>query len=188
MRRVPLPGLALALGLALVPSGTTGTQPSAPADLMKALGLSELREPAVAPDVTLTLLSGQPLRMASLRGKLVLVNFWATWCGPCKAEMPDLQVVYEQHRDELVVLAVNVEGRSADESRRLAQDFRDELGLTFPILLDTPDGEVFNQYKLKGLPASFFVDTEGIIRSVSIGPMSRETMLKKLDQTRKGGG
>ena len=140
-----------------------------------------------APDFILRSLDGQTIRLSELRGRLVLLNFWATWCGPCKAEMPDLQAVYEEHKDELVVLAVNVEGRSLEESRRLAVDFRDELGLTFPIVLDSPNGDVFHQYKLKGMPDSFFVDREGILREVSYGPMSRTTILKKLETTRKGG-
>ena len=139
-----------------------------------------------APDFALRSLDGQVIRLSELRGHTVLVNFWATWCGPCRAEMPDLQAVYEQHKDDLVLLAVNVEGTSAEEAQRLARDFRDELGLTFPILLDSPDGAVFHQYKLKGLPDSFFVDRDGILREVSFGPMSRGTILKKLADTRRG--
>ena len=110
-----------------------------------------------APDFALRSLDGQTIRLSELRGRTVLVNFWATWCGPCRAEMPDLQAVYDEHKENLVVLAVNVEGTNLDEARRLARDFRDELGLTFPIVLDSPDGDVFAQYKLRGLPDSFFV-------------------------------
>jgi cytochrome c biogenesis protein CcmG, thiol:disulfide interchange protein DsbE len=140
-----------------------------------------------APDFVLRSLDGSVVRLSDLRGKVVLVNFWATWCGPCKAEMPDLQAVYEQHKDQLIVLAVNAESASVEETRRLVTDFRDELNLTFPIVLDTPEGAVFNQYKLQGLPDSFFVDRNGIIRSVSIGPMNKETILKKLEETQRAG-
>ena len=97
------------------------------------------------------------------------------------AQMPDLQAVYDEHKDNLVVLGVNVEGTNLDEARRLARDFRDELGLTFPIVLDSPDGDVFQQYKLRGLPNSFFVDADGVLREVTFGPMNRETILKKLE-------
>jgi thiol-disulfide isomerase/thioredoxin len=141
-----------------------------------------------APDFALRTLDGNVVRLSDLRGKVVLVNFWATWCGPCKAEMPDLQEVYEQHKDQLVVLAVNAESNSVEETRRLVTDFRDELNLTFPIVLDTPEGSVFNQYKLQGLPDSFFVDREGVVRSISIGPMNKETILKKLEETQRGAG
>ncbi len=140
-----------------------------------------------APDFALRSLDGQVIRLSELRGKIVLVNFWATWCAPCRAEMPDLEAVYQQERDSLVVLSVNVEGVSIDDARRLASDFRDELGLTFPIVLDSPNGDVFQQYKLKGLPDSFFIDQNGILRDVQFGPMNRATILKKLEATRRPG-
>jgi peroxiredoxin len=100
--------------------------------------------------------------------------------------MPDLQAVYEQNQRDLVVLAVNVEGSSTDEARRLSTDFRDELGLTFPIVLDTPDGDVYSQYKLKGLPDTFLVDSSGVVRSIAIGPMNEDTIRKKLREIREG--
>jgi thiol-disulfide isomerase/thioredoxin len=136
-----------------------------------------------APDFALRSLDGKVIRLSDLRGRPVLINFWATWCGPCRAEMPDLQAVYAERKDDFVVLAVNSEGTGADNARQLASDFRDELGLTFPIVLDTPDTEVLHQYKLKGLPDSFFIDRNGIIREMSIGPMNRDTILKKLKTT-----
>ncbi|MFN8556206.1 MAG: TlpA disulfide reductase family protein [Dehalococcoidia bacterium] len=193
--RFGLPFVAIALiaaailALSGLPGSRRGPEPGS-AELRQAeIGALEDGAPVrgqPAPDFALRSLDGQSVRLSELRGQVVLVNFWATWCGPCRAEMPDLQAVYEQEKADLVVLAVNVEGTSAEEARRLSIDFRDEMGLTFPIVLDSPDGAVFKQYKLRGLPDSFFVDREGIVREVSYGPMSRETIQRKLATTRKG--
>lgn len=166
MRRVPLPGLALAVGLALVPAGAAGTRPSAPADLMKALGLIELREPAVAPDVTLTLLSGQPLRMASLRGKLVLVNFWATWCVPCQWEMPLMERLYQRYRDRgFTVLAISLDQGNPEAVRAFVRDRK----LTYPVALD-PRHEAARAFGIVGLPATLVVGPDGAIKGVTYGP------------------
>lgn len=146
-------------------------------------GVPRKGEPA--PDFALRSLDGNVIRLSELRGRPVLVNFWATWCGPCRDEMPDLEAVYQLQKDDLVIVAVNVEGTGQDEARRLSRDFAEELGLSFLVVLDTPDGAVFSQYKLRGLPDSFFVDASGVIREVTFGPMNRDTILRKLETTRR---
>jgi thiol-disulfide isomerase/thioredoxin len=137
-----------------------------------------------APDFVLPALDGPPVRLSDLRGTPVLINFWATWCSPCRAEMPDIQAAYAGAGGQLIVLAVNVEGTNAETARRLSRDFKDELGLTFPILLDTPEGATFDQYRLRGLPDSFFIDRDGIIRDVVIGPLSKRALDEKLQAIR----
>ena len=189
---LPFVAIAAIAGAILLLSGWPGgadTRGSAELEQARlgALAPDAPKKGQPAPDFALRSLDGQVIRLSELRGHTVLVNFWATWCGPCRAEMPDLQAVYEREKDDLVVLSVNVEGISLDEARDLARDFRDELGLTFPIVLDNPDGAVFHQYKLKGLPNSFFIDRDGILRDFHFGPMNRETILKKLEATRKPG-
>ncbi len=141
-----------------------------------------------APDFALWSLDGQTVRLSELRGRVVLINFWATWCGPCRGEMPEIEAVYREFKDQgFVVLAINEENVSLDEARTLARDFRDELDLTFPILLDGPDGQVFRQYRLYGLPSSLIVDKDGVIRTVRFGPLNRDFLRAKLEEARRGG-
>lgn len=130
-----------------------------------------------APDFELETADGR-VRLSDLRGRAVVVNFWATWCGPCRHEMPVLQAAFEAHADadDLVVLAVNV--TSAD-SRSAAEAFVAEFGLTFPIAFDTT-GEVTQRYGVLGLPASFFVDADGVLRSRTYGPLSAELLVAGL--------
>jgi peroxiredoxin len=119
-----------------------------------------------APDFSLETLDGEAIRLSDLRGKVVALNFWATWCAPCRLEMPDLQARAEQHPDRLAVLGVDF-----DESPEEVAAFRDELGVGFPLLLD-PGAEVQRLYRVLGYPTTFFIDEQGIIRFHHIGLMS----------------
>jgi thiol-disulfide isomerase/thioredoxin len=109
---------------------------------------------------------GESLRLSDLRGKVVALNFWATWCAPCRLEMPDLQERARQFPDRLAVVGVNF-----DETAEDVAAFRDELGLDFPLLLD-PDSAVQRLYRVLGYPTTFFIDEEGTIRIQHIGLMS----------------
>ncbi len=120
-----------------------------------------------APDFALTTLEGKSITLGEYRGKIVLINFWATWCPPCRAEMPELNAVAQAHRDQLIVLAIN-----NGETIERVQSFVAEFQLTFPVLLD-PDGAVASKYAVLGLPTSFFVDRNGLVRAANIGAMSR---------------
>lgn len=126
-----------------------------------------------APDFALDSLRGEQTSLAALRGDVVVVNVWASWCGPCRAEMPAIQQLYAADYDRgLRVLAVNstVQDREAD-----ARAFAQELGVTFPVLLDR-DGAVTRRYLVRALPATFVVDRRGVIRAVIVGGASRAAL------------
>jgi peroxiredoxin len=129
------------------------------------------RKGNTAIDFTLPSLQGQDVKLSDLRGKAVLVNFWAVWCGYCRVEMPDLQAAFEAYGDnELVVLGIDVQ-----ESAQVVEPFVEQLGITFPILLDQK-GEVTIAYNVRGLPTSVFIDPQGIIRFVHLGPLTRKNI------------
>ncbi len=121
-----------------------------------------------APDFALESIDGGTVTLAELRGKVVLVNIWATWCPPCRAEMPAIEAAYQRHRDQgFVVLAVNQRERTS-----AVIGFMRERELTFTALLD-PDGAVGANYQASAIPSSFFIGRDGIIRSVYRGPLPR---------------
>ena len=124
----------------------------------------------VAPDFFLSLLDGTQRHLSDYRGKPVLVNFWATWCAPCREEMPLIQSKYKETQKDLVVLGVNF-----DEPADMVKKFASDLNLTFPILLD-PGGKISAVYHVNGYPTTFFIDADGIIRAEHIGSLSRSQL------------
>jgi len=128
---------------------------------------SSVRVGSPAPDFTLFSLAGPPVSLHEQRGKVVLINFWATWCAPCREEMPALQAAYEKLADQgLVVLGVNW---TQVDYLPDVEAFVEALGLTFPILLDS-DGTVSEDlYQVLGLPTSVLIGRDGTIRAVRIG-------------------
>ena len=138
------------------------------------------REGFLAPDFTLDTLDGNKVTLSELRGKVVVVNFWATWCLPCRAETPALEKSYAQYKNSgVVILGVNLTNQDVVSE---VESFVQEFGLTYPILLDR-DGSISNSlYQIKGLPSTFFVNREGIIRTVLVGgPMSEAFIRSKIE-------
>ena len=132
---------------------------------------------ALAPDFTLANLEGENISLSDFNGQPVLINLWATWCGPCRIEMPTIQSRFEEYRDEgFIVLAVNF-----DEQRTDVQAFRDEFGLTFQMILD-PGAEVQKLYRTRSYPSSFFVDRNGVIQVQHIGVMTEGNLDGNLAQ------
>lgn len=126
---------------------------------------------ALAPDFTLDTLDGTHVTLSELRGRPVLINFWASWCTPCRIEMPDLVRAYEAYKDQgFLILGIDLTYQdSIPDVRAFVKEFK----MTFPVLLDT-SGEVSQGYRLLGLPLSVFVDREGIIRRIHIGAMTKD--------------
>ena len=132
-------------------------------------------ERKAAQDFTLTTLQGEKVTLSDYKEKIVLLNFWASWCEPCKEEMPDMQRFSEKHPD-IAVLAVNL--TSMDLGIDDVKQFVHYFGLTFPILLDEAD-VVGQQYNILTIPTSYIIDTEGKIFKEVIGPMD-EKMMERL--------
>ena len=124
-----------------------------------------------APDFTLKNLKGEQVSLSDFKGQPVLINFWATWCPPCRYEMPFIESAWQQYKDEgFVVLAVDVE-----EPISVVQRFVDNFGLTFPILLDYK-GEVSDLYRLRAFPTSYFVGRDGKIVIAHRGMMTEQVL------------
>jgi peroxiredoxin len=122
---------------------------------------------AAAPDFTLRTMGGPNMRLQEQRGRVVMVNFWATWCGPCRQEMPQLNRLYEKYRAAgFVLLGVNV-----DEDVHKAEDVVAKLGVKFPVLLDT-DKTVSKLYELSTMPSTVLIDRDGKVRYVHRGYLS----------------
>ena len=116
-----------------------------------------------APDFALKSIEGEEVKLSSLKGEKVILNFWATWCGPCKDEMPAIEKFHGNHTD-VHVIAVNTDP-DAD-----VKGFADGLGLTFPIVLDEED-RTMKSYSVMGIPTTYFIDEKGIIAQKYIGEM-----------------
>jgi peroxiredoxin len=130
-----------------------------------------------APDFSVRTLGGEDVRLSDFRGRPVWINFWATWCPPCRAEAPDIQEVYEAHESEgLVVLAISI-----GESTNTVADYIKRTGMTVTVGIDEGTN-VAAQYRIVGIPTHFFIDREGVLREWRIGSMSKKTMESKVGE------
>ncbi len=131
-----------------------------------------------APDFELTLLDGTKVRLSDYRGRPVWINFWASWCPPCRAENPDIQEVYEAHKDQhgLVLLAPAIGERQSDVA-----SYMERADLHYPVGLDT-DTQIAADYRVLGIPTHVFIDADGIVREIRVGAMSKKTMEKKIQE------
>ena len=149
------------LALSVAPSTSVSA-----ADPFAELDLIRPSRPTAAPEFTVPGLTGGPIALRDLRGKVVFLNFWATWCPPCKQEMPSMERLYRRYKDRgFTVLAVSVDTVDAATVARFVKN----LSLTFPIGLD-PKMDVANGYKVRALPSSFVLDRNGTTVAVAMGP------------------
>lgn len=135
--------------------------------------VAEIGKPA--PDFTLGILGGDYLSLSELRGQVVMLNFWATWCEPCRDEMPAMQTVYEKYRDE----GFEIVGINLQETEVTVRGFVNQLGITFPIVYDLT-GEVYDAYLVRPMPTSYFLDRDGIVRFLFIGPMTEQEIEQRV--------
>ncbi len=134
-----------------------------------------------APDFTLQTLSGKTVTLSDLRGKPVYLNFWASWCPPCQAEIPEIEKFYQTYNPNVTVLAVNLttQDKMTDIENIINQD-----KVTFPVLLDRSNtSSVADLYQVDGIPASFFIDKNGIIRDQVVGGMTYAMMQTSIGKT-----
>ncbi|MBP1949626.1 peroxiredoxin family protein [Virgibacillus litoralis] len=134
-----------------------------------------LEEGQIAPDFELKTLEGETVKLSDFRGERVLVNFWATWCPPCREEMPDMQKFYENK--DLEILAVNL--TETENSKEDVTEFVEDFELTFPILMDE-NSDVANAYKVRAYPTSYMIDSNGRIQFIAMGAMNYEMMVEEL--------
>jgi cytochrome c biogenesis protein CcmG/thiol:disulfide interchange protein DsbE len=136
----------------------------------------------MAPSFTLTGLDNQTYKIEGKRSKPVVLNFWASWCGPCRMEAPDLQKMYEKYGGQIDMYGVNV---TSNDSPEAAQAFVQSYKLTFPIPMDV-SGSVSNRYLVQAFPTTYLIDTEGIVRKKIIGMIDAGTLELELRQLLNG--
>jgi len=179
-------GAVIVAAIVLLRQDRTHSQPTRAAQAVGAtphnsgpLGALERRAPVVgqsAPNFALLDTDGRRVELAALKGKAVVVNFWATWCGPCREEFPELQKAASSMSDDVVILGLD----QAESAEKVTQ-FRDQFGATFTLLLDS-DNAVADTYRLRGIPDTIFVDRNGVVRDVAFGPLSAGSFRYKIKQ------
>ncbi|MER2089473.1 MAG: TlpA disulfide reductase family protein [Sporosarcina sp.] len=137
---------------------------------------SGLKKGEIPPDFELSTVSGEVVKLSDLKGKKVVLNFWASWCGPCKAEMPHMQKYYKKNKDSenVEIIAVNM---TTTEKRGLKgiEEFIAAYGLTFPVPLDEK-GTVMEDYQIIPIPTTYMIGTDGKVNQKIVGPMDEKTL------------
>ncbi|CEI83032.1 thiol:disulfide interchange protein tlpA [Oceanobacillus oncorhynchi subsp. incaldanensis] len=131
----------------------------------------------MAPDFELQTLAGETVKLSDYRGKKVMINFWATWCPPCRAEMPDMEAFYQDK--DIVILAVNL--TETENNLQQVQDFVNEYELTFPILLDEKI-EVAEQYMIQPIPTSYMINSNGVVAFKAFGSLNYDFMVQEFEK------
>jgi len=134
----------------------------------------------LAPDFTLLDLDGNTVALSDFRGKAVFINFWATWCPPCRAEMPDIEAIYKEYKNkDVMVIGVDIL-----EAEDVVRQYVQQGGFSWTFVIDTT-GEVADNYGVTAIPTSFFLDKEGVIRAVDIGDITERAMESQLAKAMK---
>ena len=135
-------------------------------DFFSKMRINPIKGNKKAPDFFLTDLNGKEVEIKQFKGKVIFLNFWATWCGPCKEEMPSLEVLHRQFKEKnFVLLTISVDY----EGIKPVQELINKHQYTFPVLLD-PKGETLDLFEVKGIPTTFLIDKKGKMVGKAIGP------------------
>lgn len=143
------------------------------------INLTSAEAPAVgyrAPDFTLQTLSGEPFTLSDQQGQPVVLNFWATWCPPCRAEIPFFQAASRKYNGQVIIAGVD-DGEPAD---RVAPFVR-EMGITYPVPLDE-SGEISRIYRVSSLPETVFIDRNGVVQNIHLGIMNQAMLEERIGQ------
>lgn len=167
--------LVIVSTVALVIAGCSSSPaPQASAPSVTSSPIEGVQVGNLAPDFQLPNLDGEALSLNELRGKPVILNFWATWCRPCVTEMPYLQEIHEEYSDEgLMLLAIDV-----NESPSQVEEFLQNNNLSLPVLLDI-DGAVTKKYRIQVIPTTFFIDGDGVIQEKRMGAFINAAQIEK---------
>jgi len=144
----------------------------------------------LAPDFEVSDITGRRHRLSDFRGKVVYLNFWATWCTPCIIEMPDIQELLDRHDDEVVVLAVN-RGEPLNRARSFLENLPRKdggTGVTFTVNAMDPDDTLYDEYRGLGMPVSVFIDAEGVVTFLRNGLILLPQMEEAFEEARKSEG
>ena len=171
---------------ALAPSVPTSTKPAptpqadAPQQQETVSPTEPQQETIPAPDFTVYDADGNPVSLSDYFGKPIVLNFWASWCGPCQREMPHFEQAYLDMGEDIQFLMVNM--TTGRETQKSVQDFLDETGYTFPVLFDL-DMDAAYTYGVYSLPMTVFIDENGNMQDLAFGGISEETLLSKIDNS-----
>ena len=140
---------------------------------------NEIKKGDKAPNFSLQSLEGETMTLADLKGKGVILNFWGSWCEPCRNEMPDLEKAWLANKDQNIVIV----GVTVDESEVPAEQFVRQVNTTFPILMDKQK-EVTKAYNIGKMPSTFYIDQDGIVQEIIIGQMDEKRINSALEKIR----
>ncbi|MFH5831471.1 TlpA disulfide reductase family protein [Halalkalibaculum sp. DA384] len=172
--------LALPLLLSCSSGDSSKSKPTEPLERLDptSAALYPARQKATANDFTVTLMNGDPFQLSGQKGKVVLMNIWATWCAPCADEMPDFVDLYEEYRDEgLVILGVSID----EQGRSVVKPFMEKFNVTYPMFID--DGTIMEKYgPTMGIPTTYIIDKQGDLRYFSVGALTKKELEPRLKE------
>ena len=172
MKKKTLASLSLIILFSVTLSSITNQKESVYKETITVANQTKAYEGQLAPNFKLKTLEGKTLKLSNFRGQTVLLNFWASWCPPCKSEIPDLNEFYLEHKMEnIVILSVNM--TYAEKSVQKVQAFQNMYKIKFPIMLDE-SSDIAELYGIRTIPTSYLIDENGIIQKRIIGPLQKE--------------